>query len=75
MKYIIAYHILGTFVPNLMYLSTNKAGKIDSVRKLSMLVGFKFQLYGKMNFVKKHDYKLWLNDGVYKQGRTTCFGL
>jgi len=24
-----------------------------------------FKLYGKVNFVKKHNYKLWLNDGVY----------
>jgi len=24
-----------------------------------------FKLYGKVNFVKKHNYKLWLNDYVY----------
>ena len=25
-----------------------------------------FKLYGNMNFVKKnHNYKFWLNDGVY----------
>jgi len=22
-------------------------------------------LYGEMNSVKKHNYKIWLNDGVY----------
>jgi len=34
-----------------------------------------FKLYGEMNSVKKHNYKLWLNDAVCWQGRTTCFGL
>ena len=24
-----------------------------------------FKLYGKANSVKKHNYKLWLNDGIY----------
>ena len=24
-----------------------------------------FKLYGEVNSVKKHNYKLWLNDGVY----------
>ena len=24
-----------------------------------------FKLHGKVKFVKKHNYKLWLNDGVY----------
>jgi len=24
-----------------------------------------FKLYGEMNSVKKHNYKIWLNDGVY----------
>jgi len=33
------------------------------------------RLYGEVNSVKKHNYKIWLNDGVYKQGKTTCFGL
>ena len=25
----------------------------------------KSQLYSEVNSVKKHDYKIWLNDGVY----------
>jgi len=33
------------------------------------------RLYGEMNSVKKHNYKIWLNDGVYQQGKTTCFDL
>jgi len=24
-----------------------------------------FKLYGEVNSVKKHNYKIWLNDGVY----------
>jgi len=24
-----------------------------------------FKLYGEVNLVKKHKYKIWLNDGVY----------
>jgi len=24
-----------------------------------------FKLYGEVNSVKKHNYKMWLNDGVY----------
>ena len=24
-----------------------------------------FKLYGEVNSVKKHNYKVWLNDGVY----------
>ena len=34
-----------------------------------------FKLYGEVNSLKKHNYKIWLNDGVYWQGKTTCFGL
>jgi len=26
-------------------------------------------------FSQKHNYKIWLNDGVYLQGKTTCFGI
>jgi len=26
---------------------------------------FAFKLYGEVNSVKKHNYKIWLNDGVY----------
>jgi len=32
-------------------------------------------LYGQVNSVENHNYKIWLNDGVYYKGKTTCFGL
>jgi len=32
---------------------------------LEVMVTQSFGLYGKVNFIKKHNYKLWLNGGVY----------
>ena len=34
-----------------------------------------FKLYGEVNSVKSTAINIWLNDGVYWQQKTTCFGL
>ena len=47
--------------------SPNDTDPTTNVNMASKAIQFKTynKLYGEVNSVKKHNYKIWLNDGVY----------
>jgi len=57
-------HVLANHV-SLLSVRNYKAHSCTDNQCPTILTKIRQNLYGEVNSVKKHNYKIWLNDGVY----------